>query len=137
MSALPFQNSAKSPRVRSSADLPCSDLGRGLTVRGHLESDGEVTIQGNVIGRIDADRLVVGPEGFVNGDVVARDVLVRGRFNGRIFAHNVVLDASSEVTGRVFHHTITVERGARIDARMPWRPLTYFDTLDQLPETRP
>jgi hypothetical protein len=48
----------------------------------------------------------------------------------------VTLESSAEITGRVFHNTITVARGARIDARMPWRPPSYFETLDQLPETR-
>ena len=56
--------------------------------------------------------------------------------NGRVFALNVTLESSAEITGRVFHNTITVARGARIDARMPWRPPSYFETLDQLPETR-
>lgn len=136
MSALPFRTPSRPSRSREADEPPRSDLSRGLTVRGRLESEGEVTIQGNVIGRVDAVRLVVGRLGFVRGDIVARDVVVSGRFDGRIFAHNVTLEASAEVTGRVFHHTITVERGARIDARMPWRPLNYFDSLDQLPETR-
>lgn len=105
-------------------------------MRGQLEGEGEVTIRGKVIGRIDADRLVIGPDGFVQGDIVARDVLVNGRFDGRIFAHNVTLESAAEVTGRIFHNTITVEKGARIDARMPWRPTNYFETLDQLPEIR-
>lgn len=136
MSALPFRNSTRPAHGRAE-EPPRSALSRGLTIRGRLECEGEVIIQGHVTGRIDADRLVVGPDGVVNGDIVAREVLVRGRFDGRIFAHTVTLDASAEVTGRVFHHTITVERGARIDARMPWRPLNYFETLDQLPEIRP
>lgn len=116
--------------------LPISRLARTLSVRGDLDTDGELHIHGNVVGRINADRLVLASDGYVDGDVVARDVHVIGRFNGRIFAVNVTFAKSSEVTGRVFHNTVTVERGARIDARMPWRPPSYFETLDQLPETR-
>ena len=115
--------------------LPVSRLGRGLTVRGQLDTDGELHIHGNIQGRINAGTLVVASEGNVEGDIVARDVHVIGRLNGRIFAVNVTLASSADVTGRVFHSAITVERGARIDARMPWRPPSYFETLDQLPET--
>ena len=101
-----------------------------------LDTDGELRIHGHVLGRVNAERIVIAPGGSVEGDVVATDALIEGRLNGRIFAVNVTLESSAEITGRVFHNTITVARGARIDARMPWRPPNYFETLDQLPETR-
>ena len=81
-------------------------------------------------------RLVVGAGGFLEGDVIARDVHVEGRLEGRIFALNVTLDSTAEVNGRIFHNTITFSKGARIDARMPWRPPSYFETLETLPEAR-
>lgn len=117
--------------------LPVSLLGLALTVRGILETDGEIHVQGRVHGLINADRLVVGARGYVEGDVIAREVHVEGRLKGRIFALNVLLDSSASIEGRIFHHTVTVEKGARIDGRMPWRPLNFFETFDQLPETQP
>ncbi|HET7335219.1 MAG TPA: polymer-forming cytoskeletal protein [Rhizomicrobium sp.] len=120
----------------SHAALPVSYLRHALTVTGHLDTDGELHVYGHVLGRIDADCLVVGRFGHVEGDIVARDVRIEGRLNGRVFAHNVTLESSADITGRIFHHTVTVESGARIDGRMPWRPVSYFESLDQLPETR-
>jgi cytoskeletal protein CcmA (bactofilin family) len=61
-------------------------------------------------------------------------VRIGGKFNGRIFAPNVVLDSSAEITGRVFHTNVTVASGARIDGRMPWRPVNFFASLSHLPE---
>jgi cytoskeletal protein CcmA (bactofilin family) len=116
--------------------LPVSKLGKAISVRGDLETDGELHIQGRVAGRINAGTLVIAGDGYVEGDIVARDVRIDGRLNGRIFAVNVTLAKSADVSGRVFHNTVTVEQGARIDARMPWRPPSYFETLDQLPETK-
>jgi cytoskeletal protein CcmA (bactofilin family) len=126
----------KPSHVGDAAELPPSHLGKALTVYGIVETDGDLNIQGKVLGRINADRVILGIDGYVKGDVVAREVHVGGRFEGRIFAVNVTLDSSADVTGRVFHHIITVAKGARVDARMPWRPLNYFETLDQLPESR-
>ena len=117
--------------------LPASTLGCGLTITGDLDTDGELFIHGRVHGSVRADRLVLAEDGDVEGDIVARDARISGRVNGRVFALNVMLDASAEVTGRIFHHTVEVARGARVDARMPWRPLNFFETLDQLPETQP
>ncbi|MDE1986967.1 MAG: polymer-forming cytoskeletal protein [Alphaproteobacteria bacterium] len=136
MSALSLRSLAKPPRGGDAEELPVSHLGRALTVKGILDTDGEIRIRGTVLGRINADRLVLDAGGRVEGDVVARDVQVGGRMNGRIFALHVTIDSSADVTGRVFHHTIAVAKGARIDGRMPWRPLNYFEKLEQLPEAR-
>lgn len=117
--------------------MPASTLGYGLKVTGDLDTDGELHIHGQVLGSVRADRLVLAEDGDVEGDIVARDAHISGRVNGRVFALNVQLDSSAEVIGRIFHHTVEVARGARVDARMPWRPLNFFETLDQLPETQP
>ena len=133
MSSFSFRTRPKASEEKSRA---ISHLGRAITVNGVLDTDGELRIHGHVQGRVNAERIVIAAGGSVEGDVVATDAFIEGRLNGRIFALNVTLESSAEITGRVFHNTITVARGARIDARMPWRPPNYFETLDQLPETR-
>ncbi len=135
MSAWARRSNGKTPP--DGAVLPTSHLGTALTVTGILDTDGEIHIHGNVLGRINAERLVLRFDGYVEGDIVARDVRIEGRLSGRVFALNVVVDSSADITGRIFHHTVTVASGARVDGRMPWRPPNYFDSLEQLPETRP
>ena len=112
---------------------PAAHLGRALTVKGVVDTDGEVHVAGNVLGRINADKLVVTSTGYVEGDVVARDVRILGRFSGRVFAFSVTLDSTANIIGRIFHHVATVAKEARIDGRMPWRPLNYFETFVQPP----
>jgi cytoskeletal protein CcmA (bactofilin family) len=112
-------------------------LGHGLTVTGNLETEGELRVHGKVLGQIRADRLVIEKDGVVEGDMVARDAHIGGRMDGRVFAVNVTIDASADVRGRIFHTTVSVASGARIDGRMPWRPVNYFETLETLPETQP
>jgi hypothetical protein len=53
-----------------------------------------------------------------------------------VFAPSVSIEASADVEGRLFHTQIAVAQGARLNGRMPWRPVSYFETLDQLPEIR-
>lgn len=118
------------------AVLPPSQVGRALKVTGTLDTEGDLTVHGSVFGRINAERVVLGTESSVEGDVVARDVHIEGRVTGRIFALNVTVESSANVTGRIFHNSISVARGARIDGRMPWRPPQYFETLNELPEIR-
>ncbi|MBV8976809.1 MAG: polymer-forming cytoskeletal protein [Alphaproteobacteria bacterium] len=133
-----FANLSKpQARGRKPEPLPLSQLGAAALVKGVLDTDGEVEIHGTVQGRINADSLILGAMGNVEGDIVARDVRILGRLMGRIFALNVTLEDSADVTGRIFHNTVTVARGARFEGRMPWRPPSYFEALDQLPETQP
>ena len=136
MSAAQARLLLKPPRAEGGTSLSASHLSQSLTVKGDLDSDGEVHIHGNVSGLVLVDRLVVEAGGSLDGDVVARDVHIEGRMTGRIFALNVTLESAAEVSGRIFHNTISVAKGARIDARMPWRPPSYFETLEQLPEVR-
>jgi cytoskeletal protein CcmA (bactofilin family) len=137
MSALPRRALIRMQPHRGDSALPASRIGSGLTVTGHLESEGELEVHGKVLGSLCVDRLVLAQDGAVEGDIVARDARICGRVNGRVFALNVMLDSTADIKGRIFHHTVEVARGARVDARMPWRPLNFFETLEQIPETQP
>ena len=131
-----FRDKIRTPDGRGAGDLPTSQLGTATVVTGVLDTDGELTVHGSVLGRINAERLVLCEQGYVEGDIVAKDVHIGGRLNGRVFALNVTLEPSADVSGRIFHNTVTVATGARFEGRMPWRPPSYFEALDQLPETR-
>ena len=122
--------------LHSEAEAHPSFVGPGVGIEGVLEIEGELVISGVVRGRIAALRLVIAADGYVEGDIVAREVVIAGRLNGRVFAPDVSIEASAEIEGRIFHTNVTVARGARVTARMPWRPVSYFETLDQLPEVR-
>lgn len=122
------------PKMADGHDDQASHLGKAMIVKGNLVTTGEIYVDGIVRGKIRADRLVLCAGGSMEGDIVANDVRIGGRLIGRVFALNVTLDSSADITGRIFHHTATVAKGARIDGRMPWRPQNYFTSLDQLRE---
>ena len=128
---------AQRPGPALAYDAPASFLGRGVSIEGVLEIEGELVISGLVKGRISALKLVIAADGHVEGDIVAREVVVAGFLNGRIFAPTVTVEETAHIEGRIFHNVITVARGAHFDGRMPWRPINFFETLDQLPETQP
>ena len=137
MFALSRRTDARPTPARGAIERPPSHLGRTLRVRGVLEAEGELTIGGFVAGRIAAIRLIIAAGGIVEGDIVAREVIVAGQLKGRIFAPTVTVEETARIDGRIFHNSISVARGAHFDGRMPWRPVSYFETLDQLPETQP
>jgi cytoskeletal protein CcmA (bactofilin family) len=137
MFALSRRSDTRFAPARGAIDLPPSYFDAGLRVRGVIEVEGELTVQGVIAGRIAALKLIIAPGGRVEGDIVAREVVVAGFLNGRIFAPTVIVEETAHIEGRIFHNVITVARGAHFDGRMPWRPINFFETLDQLPETQP
>ena len=119
------------------SEKPVSHLGKTVRIDGVLDSEGELYLHGSISGRINAETLILCPEVAFEGDIVAHDVQIGGRLNGRVFVVNVTLTATAHVTGRIFHHTIQVAKGAFVDRRMPWRPANYFESLEHLPENQP
>jgi cytoskeletal protein CcmA (bactofilin family) len=121
---------------RGEGDTEASFLGASVAVRGVLEVDGELIVAGVVRGYIAARKLVIAASGTIEGDVVAREVIIAGRLIGRVFAPTVFIENCAWIEGRVFHTEITVVNGAHVDGRMPWRPISYFENLEKLPEHR-
>lgn len=137
MFALSRRPEARLAPARGDVELPPSFFENSLKVHGVIEVEGELTISGTVAGRIAAIRLVIAPGGYMEGDIVAREVVIAGKLVGRVFAPTVTVEETAHIEGRLFHSTISVARGAHFDGRMPWRPPSFFDSLTQLPETQP
>src|SRR5687768_17121615 len=58
-----------------------------LTVRGELDTDGSVRVDGRIEGATHrAGTLIVGPSGIIMGDVEAREVIVAGTIHGSVRA---------------------------------------------------
>ncbi|HWD50078.1 MAG TPA: polymer-forming cytoskeletal protein [Rhizomicrobium sp.] len=130
-----FAPSRRPAPARDTSAFAPSCLAPGFVVVGVLESDADLEIHGAVHGRINGTRVVIAESGLMRGDIVADEVTVAGRLDGRIFATKVTVeDTAHIINGRIFHNVISVARGARFEGRMPWRPPSYFETLDQLPE---
>lgn len=101
-----------------------------VTVRGELDSMGEVHLHGILEGNIKARKVIIGPGGSIEGEVLADEAEIHGRLKGRAVVRVVVIGETARVEGRIFHHKIDVARGAHIEGRLPWRPVNYFDDAD-------
>ncbi len=112
----------------SEADPP-SVLGRHLTVRGRLDSTGEVQVHGVVAGDINARKVTLWQDGYVEGNVLAEEAHIYGQLSGRATARTVVIGVTAIIEGQIFHHTIDMAKGAQVNARLPWRPVNYFEQI--------
>lgn len=95
-------------------------ISRGMTVEGTIVSDGEVQVDGMVRGSIRASICLIDSHGTVEGDVTAREVIVRGRVSGPIRGIHVHLQDGAQVDGDIVNESITVDSGAQINGAV-WR----------------
>jgi len=92
-------------------------VGSELSIKGNLESRGEVQIDGAVEGDVHAMRIVIGEAARITGNLLAEDVVVRGAVAGSIRGKKVTLEAASHVEGDIFHRMLAIERGAFFEGR--------------------
>jgi cytoskeletal protein CcmA (bactofilin family) len=128
--------SPSSPRAVESASATtsraASKITSGLKINGELSGDSDIYIDGEVQGRIRLGntRVTVGPNGRVQADVEAREIVVDGTVQGNLKAgESARFGASSRVTGSVISPRIGIDDGARLRGKVetiPARPAREF-----------
>jgi cytoskeletal protein CcmA (bactofilin family) len=87
-------------------------IARNMTIEGNLMCDGELHIDGTVIGSVRAAVCVVEATGSITGEVSADALYVHGMITGPVNAGHVRIYAGSQVKGDVSNETISIEDGA-------------------------
>ena len=94
-----------------------SVIGPDLVITGNLQSNGDVEIDGEIQGDVQATRITVGDKARITGTLMAEDVVVRGTVMGAIKGARVILQAASRVEGDVYHKSLSIEEGAYFEGK--------------------
>src|ERR1700744_6297619 len=86
-----------------------------LTIKGNLNSAGEIQLDGVVNGDIRCKALIVGVKGSVTGEVTAQTVRMHGAIKGMIRAKSVFLASTARMSGDVEHESLAIEPGAYME----------------------
>ena len=96
-------------------------LGRSLVVTGDVTSDEDVTIDGEVHGRVSVRdaMLTIGEHARVEAEVRGARVLVQGTVTGTVSAtERIELGASANVTGTLSADQVVIVDGAQFGGRI-------------------
>jgi cytoskeletal protein CcmA (bactofilin family) len=103
-----------------------ASIGKSLVIKGEVSGSESLYIDGRVEGTISlpGNRLTVGPNGVVNANVNAREIVVIGKLKGNLVASDRVdIRNEGSLTGDVIAQRISIEDGAffkgGIDIRKP------------------
>lgn len=104
-----------------------------LTIRGDMETDGTVRVDGRVEGLAHhVGTLVVGPHGAVVGDVSAAEVIVAGSVTGNVHATGrVEIEPGAAVRGDVQAAALVMREGAAINGQV------LIEAAPEAPTTEP
>lgn len=97
-----------------------SIIAAGMTVRGDIESNGIVKVEGAVDGHVQArHQVLVARGGIVHGDIDAREAIVGGMVNGSIrVAERVEVQAGATVVGDITTRRIAVAEGGTLNGQI-------------------
>jgi cytoskeletal protein CcmA (bactofilin family) len=86
-----------------------------LVIKGNLHSEGEVQVDGQILGDIRCAHLTVGKDAQVAGNIIAEEVVVRGKVTGIIRANRVILQDTAQVESEIFHKKLSIDEGAAFE----------------------
>ena len=110
----------------SSSALPVSTRGaacisQGIRIKGEVTGSEDLFVDGLIDGKLNLTNgsLTIGPNGTVKADVNAREVIVRGRIEGKVTGRDKVqLWSTGQVTGEVLTDRLAIEEGASLKGKV-------------------
>jgi cytoskeletal protein CcmA (bactofilin family) len=112
------------------SDSSESVLGRGTRVRGRVQGDGDLRIEGQVEGNVSVSGELSLEEGAtITGDVEAAAVTISGALTGDVTAQGpVAIRVGARVTGNLGGTEVSLEEGAEFFGRIE----AEFELPDEL-----
>ena len=94
-------------------------IGAGTIIKGDIESTGDIRIDGTLIGNVIARaKILIGPEGTVDGAVKGKNADVLGKVTGQMDIKEVLqLRGKCNVDGDIFAGKLEVEPTATFNGR--------------------
>lgn len=128
----PAENSAvsgfgKSPSFDSSnsfsdSSRAAASIGQGIRIKGEVTGTEDLFVDGFVEGKLNlaADcSLTIGPNGNIKADLVAREIIVRGKVEGKVIARDKLqIGSTGEINGEVQTGRLAIEDGATLRGKV-------------------
>ncbi len=115
-----FNNSKESKGKMKGAEIIGADLnliGSGTSITGDINSNGDLRIDGMVKGNIVSKaKLVLGPNGKIEGDIHAQNADIQGNVKGRVTVGEILfLKSTALIQGDITTNKLIVESGAEFN----------------------
>ena len=110
------------PGALATSSRAAACISQGIRIKGEVTGSEDLFVDGMVEGKLNLTTnscLTVGPNGYVKADVQAREVIVRGRIEGKVTGRDKVqLWSTGQVTGEVQTDRLAIEDGALLRGKV-------------------
>jgi cytoskeletal protein CcmA (bactofilin family) len=112
-----FKTKSKNQMAKQS-DMNSGDrvnrIVEGTKIEGTLRSDANIRIEGTFTGTVDTKgKLVIGPNGIIDGEVTCSNAEVEGKIIGKITVEDLLsLKSSARIEGDIFTSKLSIDPGA-------------------------
>ncbi len=107
-------------------------IAHGVRLEGDFVSEGDVTIEGEVSGKVKTSaNLIVGDQAKLRADVVARSATISGELRGNLMvAERLDVRETAKIIGDISANTLTVGAGAQLNGKVSMGEVA----IEELPE---
>ena len=102
--------------IKSKNELDTSYLSKLLKVEGNIVSKGEIIIDSQFKGDIQAEKLIVSKEGIIEANCNCKEIIIYGKLSGNVTAQNIELKDKSILDGKIIYKTLSIEKGSILNA---------------------
>ena len=96
-------------------------ISQGIKIKGEVTGSEDLFVDGIVDGKLNLSNgsLTIGPNGQVKADLHAREVIVRGKIEGKVTGRDKVqLWSTGQITGEVQTDRLAIEDGALLSGKV-------------------
>lgn len=127
-----FNNKSKSD-ISSDVPVPqsgASIISSGTTLKGDINSAGDIRIDGTLLGNINCTaKVVIGSNGVVEGDIMGQQADIMGKIIGTIKVKELLqLKGGSNVNGNIYASKLQIETNANFNGQCHMNPVIASKT---------
>lgn len=100
--------------IPSASASSSNSLVQGTNIEGTVQADKDIRIDGTLRGNLNCKgKVIIGPTGFVTGDVQCENAVIEGRFEGVLLVNDILhVKETARVEGDVTTQKLVVQPGS-------------------------
>jgi cytoskeletal protein CcmA (bactofilin family) len=109
-----FNNGKDAKREQAELSGSSTQIMKGTTVEGNIETFGNVRIEGKIIGNIKSkSKIALGDSSFVEGNIISQNAEIAGEVTGTVEVTDILtLKSTANIKGDIVTGKLIVEAGA-------------------------
>ena len=93
-------------------------VGSNSEIKGDISTQGTVRIDGKLTGKITADLVIIGKQGFVAGHITARRVVIGGHLDGNANGdEDVKIEPTGKLFGDIYTRKLSIVSGSLFEGK--------------------